>query len=144
MIIGLCKSFTNYGPNKRRSYNWAVSHLRITDFYAKQTAPWWQDSAPIRLVCYSRQEVFSERISTFRVSRDENFERFSFSQKILEKGKVGWFVFRSNGKEKKRKEKKRKRFSLISCVFFLASHFMIEISHEKSVIMFILYKEATN
>jgi len=29
----------NYGPNKRRSCNWVVSHLRITDFYAKQTAP---------------------------------------------------------------------------------------------------------
>jgi len=29
----------NYGPNKRRSCNWVVSHLRITAFYAKQTAP---------------------------------------------------------------------------------------------------------
>ena len=35
----MCKSFTNYGPNKRRTCNWVVSHLRITDFYAKQTAP---------------------------------------------------------------------------------------------------------
>ena len=34
MLVELRKSFANYGPNKRRSYNWVVSHLRITDFYA--------------------------------------------------------------------------------------------------------------
>ena len=39
MLVELRKSFTNYGPNKRRSCNWIVSHLRITEFYAKQTAP---------------------------------------------------------------------------------------------------------
>ena len=38
MLVELRKSFTKYGPNKRRSCNWVVSHLRITDFYAKQTA----------------------------------------------------------------------------------------------------------
>jgi len=35
----VAKSFTNYGPNKHRSCHWVVSHLRITAFYAKQTAP---------------------------------------------------------------------------------------------------------
>ena len=39
MLVELRKSFTNYGLNKRRSCNWVVSHLRITEFYAKQTAP---------------------------------------------------------------------------------------------------------
>jgi len=39
VLVELRKSFTNYGPNKRRSCNWVVSHLRITEFYAKQTAP---------------------------------------------------------------------------------------------------------
>ena len=34
MIVGLHKSFINYGPNKRRSCNRVVSHLQITDFYA--------------------------------------------------------------------------------------------------------------
>jgi len=38
VLVELRKSFTNYGPNKRRSCNWVVSHLRITEFYAKQTA----------------------------------------------------------------------------------------------------------
>jgi len=46
----LCKSFTNYGPNKRRSCNWIVSHLRITDFYAKQTAPKLKVEMCIKLV----------------------------------------------------------------------------------------------
>jgi len=44
VLVELRKSFTNYGPNKRRSCNWIVSHLRITEFYAKQTAP--QDPNP--------------------------------------------------------------------------------------------------
>jgi len=39
MAVELRKSFTNYGSNKHRSCNWVVSHLRITVFYAKQTAP---------------------------------------------------------------------------------------------------------
>jgi len=39
VTVELRKSFTNYGPNKRRSCNWVVSHLRITAFYVKQTAP---------------------------------------------------------------------------------------------------------
>jgi len=39
VLVELRKSFTNYGPNKRRSCNGVVSHLRITEFYAKQTAP---------------------------------------------------------------------------------------------------------
>ena len=34
MVVELRKSFTNYGSNKRRSCNWVVSHLQITDFYA--------------------------------------------------------------------------------------------------------------
>ena len=33
MVIELRKPFINYGPNKHRSCNWVVSHLRITDFY---------------------------------------------------------------------------------------------------------------
>jgi len=39
VLVKLRKSFTNYGPNKRRSCNWVVSHLWITEFYVKQTAP---------------------------------------------------------------------------------------------------------
>jgi len=38
VLVELRKPFTNYGPNKRRNCNWVVSHLRITKFYAKQTA----------------------------------------------------------------------------------------------------------
>ena len=50
MLVELRKSFTNYGPNKRRSYNWVVSHLRITEFYAKQTAPRYIGSTCIERV----------------------------------------------------------------------------------------------
>jgi len=39
VAVELRKSFMNYGPNKRSSCNWAASHLQITAFYAKQTAP---------------------------------------------------------------------------------------------------------
>ena len=34
VVVELRESFTNYSPNKRRSCNWVVSHLRITEFYA--------------------------------------------------------------------------------------------------------------
>jgi len=33
VVVELRKSFTNYDPNKHRSCNWVVSHLRITAFY---------------------------------------------------------------------------------------------------------------
>ena len=33
MVVELRKSFKNYGPNKHRSCNWFVYHLRISDFY---------------------------------------------------------------------------------------------------------------
>jgi len=33
VVVELRKSFMNYGPNKHRSCNWALSHLRITVFY---------------------------------------------------------------------------------------------------------------
>ena len=33
MVIELRESFTIYGPNKRRIFNWVVNYLRIADFY---------------------------------------------------------------------------------------------------------------
>ena len=47
VVVGLRKYFTNYCPNKHHSCNWAVSHLWITAFYAKQTTSWL-------LTCYCR------------------------------------------------------------------------------------------
>ena len=42
VIVELLNSFINYGPNKRRSCNWVVTHLRIKtfyDFYVQTNSP---------------------------------------------------------------------------------------------------------
>ena len=38
MVVELCKSFTNYGPNKHRNYNWTINYLQITTFYDPKTS----------------------------------------------------------------------------------------------------------
>ena len=62
MVVELHKSFTNYGPNKRRSCNWVVSHLRITDFYGETNSPVVPDAVYSQInssypVCYKGNAI---------------------------------------------------------------------------------------
>ena len=92
MVIGLqvsrnwvAKSFTNYGPNKHRSCHWVVSHLRITAFYAKQTAP---KSRPPKLPHHENKRITQYHHHCHLTSR--YFHRQSRNRVFLNTNKNHW------------------------------------------------------
>jgi len=72
VVVGLRKFFTNYGPNKHRSCNWAVSHVRITVFYMKQTAPNLQQLNTFAyLLLLGQESVTNQNSEVLRESETE-------------------------------------------------------------------------
>ena len=104
MLVELRKSFTNYGPNKRRSCNWVVSHLRITEFYAKQTAPELEGtkptdvdshlppSSPLRAYAVARKVAdLHRRVNRMNAGSDHSLEQSPLhaNYQVKSGGKVG-------------------------------------------------------